>query len=281
MRTSLFTAFALAAFAANSLLCRLALGGNAIDAASYTAVRMATGAAALLVLTLVLRRGQGLLSKGSWLSALALLLYAVPFSLAYRTIPAGAGALILFGSVQATMIGSALVAGERPDVLQWTGLVLALAGLGYLVRPGAAAPALGGSALMAAAGASWGIYSLRGRRSRDPLAETAANFLRAAPVAAAIGLAALGSAHAQPRGLVLASVSGALASGVGYAAWYRALPGLTATRAAGVQLAVPVLAAAGAVAWLGERVTPRLVLASAVILGGVALAVAGRRRMAA
>lgn len=278
MRTALFTAFALAAFAANSLLCRLALGASAIDAASYTAVRIVSGAAALLVLAVAAGRGAGLRASGSWPSALALFLYAAPFSFAYRTIPAGVGALILFGSVQATMIGSALLSGERPGPLQWSGLFLALAGLGYLVRPGAAAPSAAGSALMAAAGASWGIYSLRGRKSRDPLAETAANFTRAAPLAALTAVAALGSLHVEPRGLLLAVLSGAAASGMGYAAWYAALPGLTATKASTVQLAVPVLAAAGAVAWLGERVTPRLLLASAAILGGVAIAVAGRRR---
>ncbi len=181
------------------------------------------------------------------------------------------------------MIGSALASGERPDVLQWAGLALALGGLGYLVRPGAAAPSAVGSGLMAVAGVSWGIYSLRGRGSRNPLADTAANFLRAAPLAVLTSLAMVGwvgSSRAQPRGIVLAVLSGAVASGVGYAAWYAALPGLTATRAASVQLAVPVLAAAGAVAWLGEGITARLVFASLAILGGVALAVAGRSRIA-
>ena len=278
MRTALFTVFALAAFAANSLLCRLALGASAIDAASYTAVRIVSGAAALFLLAVAAGRGANLRASGSWPSALALFLYAAPFSFAYRTIPAGVGALILFGSVQATMIGSALLSGERPGPLQWSGLCLALAGLAYLVRPGAAAPSAAGSALMAAAGASWGIYSLRGRKSRDPLADTAANFTRAAPLAALTAAAAFGSLHVEPRGFLLAALSGAAASGMGYAAWYTALPGLTATRASTVQLAVPVLAAAGAVAWLGERVTPRLLLASAAILGGVAIAVAGRRR---
>jgi drug/metabolite transporter (DMT)-like permease len=280
MRTPIFTAFALAAFAANSLLCRLALGENAIDAASYTAIRIVSGAAALLLLTFLARKGRGVAASGSWLSALALFLYAAPFSFAYRTIPAGVGALVLFGSVQATMIGSALVSGERPGPLQWSGLILALAGLAYLVRPGVAAPSAAGSGLMAVAGVSWGIYSLRGRMSRNPLAETAANFLRAAPLAALTSLLLIGSARAEPRGILLAVLSGAIASGMGYAAWYAALPGLTATRAATLQLAVPVLAAAGAVAWLGERITPRLILASLAILGGVATAVAGRRRAA-
>jgi len=281
MRTPSFTVFALAAFAANSLLGRLALGGNAIDAASYTAIRIASGALALLALALLAGKKGSLATSGSWPSALALFLYAAPFSFAYRTIPAGVGALVLFGCVQATMIGSALASGERPGALQWAGLVLALGGLGYLVRPGVAAPSAVGSGLMAVAGVSWGIYSLRGRGSRNPLADTAANFLRAALFAALTCLALIGSSRAQPRGILLAVLSGAVASGVGYAAWYAALPGLTATRAATVQLAVPVLAAAGAVAWLGERITPRLVFASLAILGGVAIAVAGRSRIAA
>ena len=281
MRAALLTGFSLIAFAANSLLCRLALGGGAIDAGLYAAVRIVSGAATLLLLAVLSGRRRVLGESGDWLSAGALFLYAVPFSFAYRTIPAGIGALILFGCVQATMIGTALFSGERPDLLQWAGLLLALAGLGYLVRPGFAAPPVLGSGLMAVAGVSWGLYSLRGRRSRDPLAETAMNFTRAAPLAAVASLATLGAAHAQPRGILLAVLSGTLASGLGYAAWYSALPLLTATRAATLQLAVPVLAAAGAVAWLGERVSPRLVLASLAILGGVALAVAGRQRVTA
>lgn len=270
--------FSLLAFAANSLFCRLALGADAIDAGSYAAVRLVSGAAVLLTLATIGRGNVPLRRSGDGVSAGALLVYAVAFSYAYRTIPAGTGALILFGCVQATMIGRALFSGERPGTLQWAGLVLALLGLAYLVRPGIAAPPALGSALMAIAGAAWGVYSLRGRRSRDPLVETAVNFAIAAPAALLAALLIPGAMHAGARGLLLAALSGTIASGVGYAAWYAALPRLTSTRAATLQLAVPVLAAAGAVAWLGERVSTRLVLASIAILGGVALALAGAQK---
>jgi drug/metabolite transporter (DMT)-like permease len=261
-------------------LCRLALGANAIDAGSYAAVRLVSGAGMLLALAALGKKGRTVAASGSALSAAALLVYAVAFSYAYRTIPAGTGALILFACVQATMIGRALFSGERPGALQWAGLLLALAGLGYLVRPGLAAPPALGSALMAVAGAAWGVYSLRGRHSREALAETAANFLRAAPAAVLASLLLPGAMHAGFRGIVLAVLSGAIASGVGYAAWYAALPRLTATRAATLQLAVPVLAAAGAVVGLGEPISTRLVFASLAILGGVALAMAGRQKRA-
>jgi drug/metabolite transporter (DMT)-like permease len=277
MRTLAFTTFALVCFAANSLLCRLALGQDSIDAASYATVRIVSGAVVLGAMGLLTRRAERPAAGGSWPSAIALFLYAILFAFAYRTIPAGVGALILFGSVQATMIGFAVVSGERPDPLQWAGLTLALGGLAFLVRPGLAAPAPGGAAMMALAGASWGVYSLRGRKSRDPLADTSANFLRASALVASTSLVTLSGAHVSWRGTLLAILSGAVASGIGYAAWYTALPGLSATRASTVQLAVPVLAAAAAVMLLGERVTPRLLLSSAAILGGVALAVAGRR----
>ncbi len=282
---TLLTAFSLVAFAANSLLCRLALGTDAIDAGSYASVRLVSGAAILLALAVFGGKGRGLAAgtkglaaSGDWISAAALLLYAVTFSFAYRTIPAGTGALILFGCVQATMIGHALFSGERPGTIQWAGLILAIAGLGYLVRPGLAAPPALGSALMAAAGAAWGLYSLRGRRSREAIRETAMNFTRAAPIAVLASFVLPGAMHAGLRGIVLAAISGAIASGLGYAAWYSALPRLSSTRAATVQLAVPVLAAAGAVAWLGEKISVRLVLASIAILGGVGLAMAGRQK---
>lgn len=279
--TAVLTLVALVSFAANSILCRLALGERAIDAGSYAAVRLASGAAVLAALSLGRARGDRRVS-GSWRSAAMLFLYAVPFAFAYRTLAAGTGALVLFAAVQTTMVASALRSGERPPPLQWLGLLLALAGLAYLVHPGLSAPSPAGAALMAVAGSAWGVYSLRGRGSTEPLADTAGNFLRAALPAAVICVFAIafGSAHASARGIVLAALSGTIASGAGYAVWYAALPGLTATRAATVQLAVPVLAAAGGVAFLGERVTTRLVLASIAILGGVALAVAARARSA-
>lgn len=276
-RTVSATCFALIAFAANSLLCRQALGRSAIDAASFSTIRLVSGAVALLLIARSLRRGSGDIG-GSWLSAALLFLYAVPFSYAYITLTAGTGALILFGAVQATMLAAALLSGERPHVLQWIGLVLALGGLVFLVLPGLAAPAPVGCVLMAIAGVAWGVYSLRGRGAPDPLSETTGNFARAVPLALGVSILAARHAEVSAGGAMLAVVSGALTSGVGYVAWYAALAGLTATRAASVQLSVPVLAAAGGVAFLAERITLRLVVSAIVILGGVALAMIGRQR---
>ena len=276
-RTVVCTLAALVAFAANSLLCRHALGHTAIDAASFSTIRLGSGAAALLAITWAGSRGNvGV--RGTWGSGALLFLYAVPFSYAYLSLGAGTGALILFGSVQATMLIAALLAGERPRPAQWIGLTVALVGLVYLVMPGLAAPSPAGSAFMGIAGAAWGIYSLRGRGASSPLAETAGNFARALPLAFAVSLATASHRVWSTPGAVLAVLSGVLASGLGYVAWYGALSGLTAMRAATVQLAVPVLAAAGGVAFLAERVTVRLLVASVLILGGVALALSRTER---
>jgi drug/metabolite transporter (DMT)-like permease len=269
------------AFAANSVLCRLALGHAAIDAASFTSIRLASGAGVLLLITAAVERRTPALGRGNPASALLLFLYAAAFSFAYNGLGAGTGALILFGSVQATMLLFALGSGERPHVSEWAGLALALAGLVYLVFPGLqSAPPLLSSALMTVAGISWGLYSLRGRGAKSPLAETTKNFVLALPLALIINLLMLRNAHVSRRGVMLAVLSGALASGVGYVVWYAALRGLTATRAATVQLAVPVLAAVGGVLFLSERISLRLLLAGVVILGGVALALSRRSRPA-
>jgi drug/metabolite transporter (DMT)-like permease len=267
---------ALVGFAANSLLCRTALGPGRIDAASFSGVRLASGALVLLVLSRRSgRRGQA----GSWTSALALFAYAACFSYSYLRIAAGTGALLLFGAVQLTMLAAGLRSGERLRARAALGLALALVGLAVLVRPGLSAPDPLGAALMLAAGVAWGVYSLRGRHAAaPPLAETAGNFAKSLPFALALSLPTLASAHATPLGLWLAVASGALASGVGYTLWYAALPSLGALRAAIVQLTVPVLAAVGAALLLDEPVTARLVGASAAILGGVALSVLGGRR---
>jgi drug/metabolite transporter (DMT)-like permease len=268
-RTVVTTAAALTAFAANSLLCRRALGHTAIDAASFSTIRLASGAVALYLIVRFTRRGVA--PSGSWGSALMLFLYAVPFSLAYVSLGAATGALVLFGAVQSTMLAVALATGERPHPLQWTGLILALAGLVYLVLPGLSAPSPLGCALMVVAGVSWGVYSVRGRRASDPLAETAGNFLRSVPMVAAVSLVAARGTRWDAGGAILAVLSGVVASGLGYVAWYAALRHLTATQAATVQLAVPVIAAAGGVVFLAESITARLVLAAGLILGGVAL----------
>ena len=207
-----------------------------------------------------------------------LFLYAIAFSFAYLSLSTGTGALILFGTVQATMILAALRSGERPGLSEWAGLTIALAGLVYLVFPGLAAPSPTGSALMAVAGISWGIYSLRGRGTTDPLADTTFNFVRSVPLVVAVSLLTLGSLELSPKGVWLACLSGSLASGVGYVAWYAALRGMTRARAATVQLSVPVLAAAGGVATLSEDISIRLLLSTLLILGGLGLALVPRRR---
>lgn len=269
-RTVLLTALALLAFAGNSLLCRIALSRTAIDAASFTLLRIAAGA---LVLGLIARwHRASRTGSGTWISAAALFAYAAGFSFAYRALSAATGALLLFGAVQATMIGHGLVLGERLRPLQWTGLALALAGLVVLVLPGLAAPSPEAAALMLMAGVAWGIYSLRGRGAGDPTRVTAGNFLRAVPFAMALSLlSTVSGMSVDATGAACAIASGALTSGVGYAVWYAALPTLGATRAATVQLSVPVLTAIGGVLLLGEVASARLALAAVAILGGIAL----------
>ena len=272
-----WTALAMTAFAGNSLLCRQALAHTRIDPATFTSVRLASGALALALLVRLRSGAHG--GAGSWPSAVALFVYAAGFSFAYLTLPASTGALLLFGAVQATMIGRGLLAGERMRPPQILGLGLALTGLVALLLPGLSAPPLGGAALMLGAGVAWGVYSLRGRGAGDPVRVTAGNFARAVPLALAtsVGLALVRGASWDAAGLGYAAASGALASGVGYALWYSALPGLAATSAATVQLSVPVLASLGGVLFLGEHVTTRLAVASVAIVGGIALVVLGRR----
>jgi drug/metabolite transporter (DMT)-like permease len=265
------------AFAANTVLCRLALHDGSIDAASFSTIRLASGALTLwAIVVLFQRRSNPGAARGDWSSAFLLFLYALPFSFAYLSLTTGTGALILFGAVQATMIASGLHAGERPHVMEWVGLVIAIGGLIYLVSPGLAAPSPPSAALMVVAGIAWGAYSLRGRGAVDPVRTTAGNFARSVPLALAVSLVALPLAHVSAKGALWAVLSGALASGVGYAIWYAALPALTATRAATVQLSVPVLSAVAGVILLGEAVTLRLVIAAVLILGGVGFALRAR-----
>lgn len=273
---ALYTSVTMVAFASNSLLNRLALGQESIDAVSYTTVRLTSGALALWLIASLQKNSAGPKVRGNWISAGMLFLYALAFSFAYLSLSAGTGALILFGSVQVTMILAALRSGERPQLLEWLGVLLALGGLVYLVLPGLASPSVVGSALMLMAGIAWGVYSLRGRGASSPLADTAGNFMRAVPLILAVLLMSLGGVQLSQTGILLAVLSGAVASGLGYVLWYAALAGLTATRAAIVQLSVPVLAAWGGVAFLAEDVSLRLVLAAALILGGIALAIIGR-----
>ncbi len=270
---------ALVAFAANSVLCRMALGGDStIDPLTFTAVRVGSGALTLALL-LTLRGGFRPLG-GSAAGALALLLYAAPFSYAYVELATGTGALVLFAAVQLTMIGAGLRAGERPRPSEWLGFVLAFGGLVYLVSPGLEAPDPVGALLMATAGVGWGVYSLLGRRGgADPTRTTAGNFLRGAIVIVPAALVAHGVGHGSwdGSGIALAAASGALASGLGYAIWYAALRDLSATRAGFVQLTVPILAAAAGIVLLAETLTLRFAVASVVVLGGVGLSIAPKR----
>ena len=272
-KTAVLTVLALTAFASNSLLARAALRGQLVDAGSFTLVRLASGALALGLLAG--RRGawDPVWRSGSATAAGALFAYALAFSLAYLRLDAGTGALILFGAVQVTMIGWGMTTGHRPAPLEWLGLLVSLAGLVLLVAPGLRAPDPAGAALMALAGVAWGVYSLRGVGAADPVGANASNFIKAVPLAVVAAVVLSSVRHASPRGFLLAAISGAVTSGLGYAAWYAALPGLTPLRAAVLQLAVPVLAAAGGVALLGETVTLRLAVAGVVVLGGIALAV--------
>lgn len=294
LRTILFTALALVAFAFNSILCRLALRGEEADAAGFTAVRLASGAVALIVISWLVSRPKpqksqvasdsnslgtwdiGLGTLGSWASAFFLFAYAVCFSFAYLGLTTGTGALILFGAVQMTMIAAAIFKGERPNVIEWCGLVVAVGGLVYLVLPGLASPPLISSVLMAVAGMSWGVYTLRGRSGGVPLANTTGNFVRSLPIVLILIAISLPNIHLSTRGIVLAVLSGAVASGVGYSFWYAALAYHTAMRAAVLQLPVPLLTALGGILLLGEAASARLFVASALILGGIGLTIFGR-----
>jgi len=274
----LLTAFALVAFAANSIICRMALGGTAIDPASFTTIRLASGAMVLWVIVRLSSGGKAGSHSGSWWSAAMLFLYAAAFSFAYVSLNAGVGALILFGSVQATMITAGLIKGERPPALAWCGLIMALTGLVYLVFPGLAAPSFSGAALMALAGFAWGVYSLRGLGSTNPVAITQGNFLRSVPMTAVVSLIMLSSFELSMEGILLAALSGGLTSGIGYVVWYAALRYHSATRAAMLQLLVPIIAAVGGVLLLSEVVTLRLLLSGILIIGGVGLTLKAKQQ---
>lgn len=281
LRTLALTALTMAFFGANSVLARLALRGGEIDAGTYTAVRIGSGAAALVLLMALHGEGIALVrASGSWGSAATLAGFATVYSFAYLSLEAGTGALIQFAMVQVTMIGAGLYRGERPGLSEWTGLALALGGLTYLVSPGLTAPPLGGAVLMTLAGVGWGWYSLAASGVARPAAANAGNFVRAAPAAAVPALLAwsTGNLHASAFGMGLAMLSGAVTTGLGCAIWYAVARTLSASRAAIVQLSVPVLAATAGVVFLGEEPTWRLALAGTAILGGVALASLGRER---
>jgi drug/metabolite transporter (DMT)-like permease len=293
MKVIFYTTFALTAFAFNSILCRLALRGDEADAVGFTTVRLVSGAVTLIVISYFfgsprVSKGdtvkldvsplltRGLPHYGNWASAFFLFAYAICFSFAYLGLTAATGALILFGSVQMTMIGMAIIRGERPQSLEWLGLIVAVGGLVYLVLPGLSSPPLSSSLLMAGAGIAWGFYTLRGKGSADPLGDTAGNFVRTLPLMLLAAIPFLSQIHLSNRGIILALLSGAIASGIGYTVWYAALKYHTSTRAAVLQLAVPVIAAAGGVILLSEEASVRLLVATVLVLGGIALTILGK-----
>ncbi len=276
MKAVLLTSFALLCFAFNSILCRLALRGEEIDASSFTAVRIISGAIVLYILSAAFSKGSG--RSGSWQSALFLFGYAAAFSFAYLSLTAATGALLLFGAVQLTMVAVSIANGERPRRFEWIGMAIAFGGLIYLALPGLQAPPLVSSVLMTAAGAAWGFYTLSGKGVTDPLAATAGNFARAVPFALVPLIFFAGSLKISVHGAILAALSGAVASGVGYAVWYAVLKYHSATRAAVLQLSVPAIAAVGGIVFLAEAFTPRFAIASVLIVGGIAMTIFGRRR---
>lgn len=278
MKIFLLTAFALTAFAFNSILCRMALATGEIDAASFTAIRLISGTAMLAALLLANGKTQRIAKNGNWLSAFFLFAYAIAFSFAYIGLTTGTGALILFGCVQLTMFGVSLYRGVRPALLEWVGLVVAFCGLLYLVLPGLAAPPLISAMLMAAAGIAWGFYTLRGKGSEDPVADTAGNFLRSTPMVLVAGVFFASTLQTSFRGAVLAVISGAIASAIGYSVWYAALKYHTPTRAGILQLSVPVIAAVGGILLLAETASIRLLGAGAMVLGGIGLTLGNRKK---
>ena len=313
MKVALYTIIALIAFAANSLLCRMALADGAIDAWNFTAIRLLSGAACLGLIMLLqahflkrnalkrklLKRTRLkqsslkqtalqqtgsvdktiLKEKGDWLSAISLVIYAICFSVAYQALDTGTGALILFSAVQLTMIGWGIYNKERLNGVQWTALLIALIGFIYLMLPSAAMPSLSGALIMAISGIAWGIYSIRGKTCVSPLRTTGFNFLRslvAVPILALIGMSYLSTISM--TGVILATVSGAIASGIGYSIWYVAMPLLKTTQSAVVQLCVPVLAALMGVVFLSEQLTLEFIIVSSVILGAVLIFILNKNR---
>ncbi len=289
-RIGFLTVLTMLAFAGNSVLCRIALKHTQIDAASFTLIRLASGAIVLGLLGSIFRRRSA--GKGNWISGFALFAYAACFSFAYLSLTAATGALLLFGAVQATMIGHGLWCGERFSKGQMLGLALAFGGLLGLLLPGFAAPPLLGAVLMLASGVAWGVYSLRGKNKAnkatlgdDPIRVSAGNFLWATlfamlfallfAILSAVFMASWPHSYRNwdTAGIGYALASGAVASGMGYALWYTVLPTLKSSNAASIQLSVPVIAALGGIVLLGEALTMRFVVASFAILGGIALVI--------
>ncbi len=275
-KTLIFTSLALTAFAANSVLCRFALGQKTIDALSFTVIRLISGAIVLLAMISINRNKTDLSSKGSWSASLMLFFYAITFSFAYISLDTGTGALILFGSVQITMILLFLVSGNRLHFTEWIGVVTAFTGFVYLISPGVTSPSLLGFVLMTVSGSAWGIYTLKGRSSINSISDTAYNFFRIIPLVLVLAIMGMNQTHLTSEGILLATLSGGIASGIGYTIWYSALGGLSATQAAVSQLLVPIIAAFGGVIFVSETLTLRLLISATIILGGILIVGLGR-----
>lgn len=280
IKIPLLTGLALIAFAANSVLTRMALAEPLLDAASFTMIRLLSGSLVLMLILMLRQRKQPSSSKGSWLSSLMLFVYAIGFSLAYLMLDTGTGALILFGMVQITMVVASLLNGQRLAGLEWLGIGIAFTGFVYLVWPQVATPSLSGVLLMSLAGIAWGVYTLRGRGSKSPLADTAYNFTRTLPFLIVLGLLSIGQFELSYRGVLLAVLSGAIASGLGYTLWYSALTHLSATQAGVLQLLVPVIAALGGILFVSEPLTLRFTVAALLILGGIYLVIRAQAKTA-
>ena len=276
IRTLLFTAFSLVAFAANSVLCRLALKGGEIDPASFTVIRLLTGAMVLVFILRFTAKREAPQARGSWTAAAMLFLYAVTFSFAYLSLDTGTGALVLFGAVQITIVLIGRLRGNRLGILEWAGMAIAFGGLVYLVKPSVTTPSAVGFALMAIASAAWGIYTLSGKGSVNPLADTRFNFVRTIPLVMVLAIAGLANQQLSMEGILLAAISGGIASGIGYTLWYTALGGLSTTEAAAVQLTVPIIAAFGGVIFVSEPVSQRLLISTVLTLGGILMVIGGR-----
>jgi drug/metabolite transporter (DMT)-like permease len=276
LKTSLLTGLALIAFAANSVLCRLALANGNIDASSFTGIRLLSGAIALLLILSIKGNKQGVSSKGSWTSSFTLFLYAITFSYAYLSLDTGTGALILFGSVQITMILLSIISGTRLHIIEWSGFFIAFTGLVYLVIPSITKPSVSGFILMTVSGMSWAIYSLRGRGSKNPLMDTTYNFLRTIPFITLLAIFTMPNINYSSQGIILALLSGAITSGVGYTIWYIALRSLSSIQAAVLQLSVSIIAAIGGVIFLSETITSRLVISAVIVLCGILMVILGK-----
>jgi drug/metabolite transporter (DMT)-like permease len=276
VRTIIFTGLALIAFAANSVLCRMALGEMTIDASGFTILRLLSGAFVLFIILKLKNKKNNNNSKGSWMASLMLFLYAITFSYAYLTLDTGTGALILFGSVQTTMILLSLISGDRLHYTEWAGVTIAFLGFVYLILPAVTTPSVIGFLLMSVAGVAWGIYTLKGRSSESAIEDTAYNFIRSIPFIIILALLTIQNTRYTAEGILLAILSGGLASGIGYVIWYKALGGLSAVQAAVVQLLVPAIAAFGGVIFISEIITIRLALSALMILGGILSVVLGR-----